>query len=76
MTYTFTLYVVDYESENRIYAEYHNFREYGAGYIYYRGGATHPIEIAVSKANAIASMNGLIAAGWTCDNPKIVEIYF
>jgi hypothetical protein len=73
MTYTFSLYVIDQEND-KIYAEYHNFRELADEFLYYRGGATHPLEIAISKQSAIDSMDKLFKAGWTCDSPKIIQL--
>jgi len=75
MTYTFTLYVNDHETEERIYAEYHNFRRVEGGYVYYRGGSNHLLEMALTEESAINSMAILIAEGWTCDNPKIISVY-
>ena len=76
MTYTFTLYVNDYETGERIYSEYHNFRKVdGGGYLYYRGGSNHLLEMALTEESAINSMNILIDSGWTCDDPKIISVY-
>jgi hypothetical protein len=76
MTYTFTLQVYDTATNQTVYVEYHNFREFADEFIYYRGGSHHPLEITVPRQNAIDSMNKLFADGWTCENPKIVKICF
>jgi hypothetical protein len=73
MTYTFTLYITN-ENGDRLYAEYHNFREVGNDYVYYRGGSNHPLEIDLTKQSAIASMNKLFAVGWNCNHPKFIEV--
>ena len=74
MTHTFILHVVEPEGKV-VYQEYHNFKELeDSSFIYYRGGATHPLEINISKSAAIEAMNNLSKSGWTTTNSKIVTI--
>lgn len=75
MTYTFTLYINDYETGERVYAEYHNFRKVEGGYVYYRGGSNHLLEMALTEESAINSMDILMDNGWTCVNPKTINVY-
>ena len=76
MIYTFTLHVKDCETDERLYTEYHNFKKFDdGGYLYYRCGWSHPLEIVLTEQAAIDSMNILIDSGWTCDDPKIISVY-
>ena len=75
MNYTFTLYINDYETRERVYTEYHNFKKVESGYVYYRGGSSNLLEMALTDQAAIDSMNILIDSGWTCDDPKIISVY-
>ena len=75
MTFTFTLHVNDYETGERVYSEYHNFRRVEGGYVYYRGGSNHLLEMALTEESAINSMAILMDNGWTCVNPKIINVY-
>lgn len=72
--YTFTLQVLDNQTHNLLYTEYHNFKRYYDSWVYYRGGAVLPLEIELSELAALEAMSRLLRAGWTCDNPKVVEI--
>lgn len=74
MTYTFTTNVYDNNTGEQVYAEYHNFREFKDGFIYYRGGATITLEIDLTKEAALKAIDNLILNGWTIDKPKTIYI--
>jgi hypothetical protein len=74
-TFVFTLHVINVETNQEIYSEYHNFKEVTGGFIYYRGGLSHPLEIEISRQNATDAMKKLVDSGWTCDNPKILKLW-